>query len=195
MTGSKTGRTKTLLAVVAAGVFGVVGCGSGDGDGDRTGETTTSTVAEIDEPVTTGEADTATDDTVSDDTVSNDNVSNDNVSGDTVSDDSAGADPASFGLSARQTDDAIDIARAYFVAVTDYTGDQFDWTLVAAAQDDDGQWWARVSAMAKEGTSLEVEQIFVYSPAGTDSWFALDMGTGIDPAIDERFPEEVRDSL
>lgn len=101
---------------------------------------------------------------------------------------------ASSGLDAEQEDQAIDIAAAYFVAKTDFTKDQFEWTLEAVAQDNDGQWWARVSADPGDA-SLEIEQIYVYSPTDSDFWFAHDMGTGIDPATDESFPEEVRDEL
>lgn len=117
----------------------------------------------------------------------------------TDSDDGADSDSgedssASSGLDAEQEDQAIDIAAAYFVAKTDFTRDEFEWTLEAVAQDNDGQWWARVSADPGDA-SLEIEQIYVYSPADSDFWFAHDMGTGIDPATDESFPEEVRDEL
>ncbi len=104
------------------------------------------------------------------------------------------ADTSTVELTAEQEDSAIDIAAAYFVAQTDYTRDQFTWAVEAVAQDNDGQLWARVSA-TPEDPSLETEQIYVYSPAGTENWFAHDMGTGIDPSTDESFPEEVRDKL
>jgi hypothetical protein len=45
-------------------------------------------------------------------------------------------------------------------------------------------------------TSLETEQVYVYSPADSDGfWFALDMGTGIDPETDDRFPDGVGAAL
>ena len=114
---------------------------------------------------------------------------------DATTDGDSGETPsASSGLSAEQENQAIDIAAAYFVAQTDFTKDQFEWTVEAAAQDNDGQWWARVSADPGD-TSLEIEQIYVFSPADSDFWFAHDMGTGIDPPTDESFPEEVRDEL
>ena len=109
--------------------------------------------------------------------------------------DSPDADSSSDVLAAEREEAAIDIAGAYFVAKTDFTTDQFDWKVEAAAQDNDGQWWARVSAVPKDDMSLETEQIYVYSPADSGFWFAHDMGTGIDPATDESFPEEVRDHL
>ncbi len=117
----------------------------------------------------------------------------------TSTNDSADADSeedssASSGLTAEQEDQAIDIAAAYMVGTTDFTKDQFEWTVEAVARDNDGQWWARVSADPGDA-SLEIEQIYVFSPADSDFWFAHDMGTGIDPATDESFPEEVRDEL
>ena len=113
---------------------------------------------------------------------------------DSADSDSGEGSSASSGLDAEQEDQAIDIAAAYFVAKTDFTKDQFEWKVVAAAQDNDGQWWARVSADPGDAT-MEIEQIYVYNPADSGFWFAHDMGTGIDPATDESFPEEVRDQL
>lgn len=110
-----------------------------------------------------------------------------------ASDDSGGGSDGV--MTAEQEHAAIDIAGAYFVSRTDFTRDQFEWKVEAAAQDDDGQWWARVSATPKGGVTLETEQVYVYNPAGSSFWFAHDMGTGIDPATDESFPEEVRDRL
>ena len=94
-------------------------------------------------------------------------------------------------------EDAADIARAYFVAQTDFTGDQFDFAVEAMTEADDGTWYARVTATPKDDDTLETEQIYVYAPADSEAgfWFALDMGTGIDPATDDRFPEEVGEAL
>jgi hypothetical protein len=66
-----------------------------------------------------------------------------------------GSDTESGGdvLTAEEEDVAIDIAGAYFVAQTDFTRDQFDWKVEAAAHDNDGQWWARVSATPKDDTT------------------------------------------
>ena len=126
----------------------------------------------------------------------------DPIGAETTNDDAAASDDAeddsgSGGdtLSTEMEEGAIDIAGAYFVANTDFTKDQFDWKVEAAAQDNDGQWWARVSVTPKDDMSLDTLQVYVYSPSGSDFWFAHDMGTGIDPSTDDSFPEEVRDQL
>ncbi|MBN2205256.1 MAG: hypothetical protein JW767_09565 [Thermoleophilia bacterium] len=103
-------------------------------------------------------------------------------------------DTGSATLTAEQRADAIDVAGAYLAAKTDFKRPQFGWKVEAAARADDGTWYARISASPQDA-SMEVEQIYVYSPADSGFWIALDMGTGIDPATDERFPEEVRGKL
>lgn len=168
-------RFGPLLAVA---VLGMAGCGSDPEE--STASNTESTVA-----VTAGDRVT-TDEVIEDDVVA---TTDDPTDGD------AEAEPETEGLSAEQADAAIDIARAYFVAKTDFTGDQFEWTLTTAARDNEGRWWARVSAEPSSDMSLETEQIYVYNEADGAFWFAYDMGTGIEPATDERFPEEVRDQL
>jgi hypothetical protein len=127
-----------------------------------------------------------------------DNGTTNGGSSENGSDDPSGGDSTSDGeLSADDEEAAIDIAQAYFVAQTDFTSDQFEWTLEAAVQADDGTWYARVSATPTGDAALETEQIYVYAPADSEAgfWFALDMGTGIDPESDDRFPEQVRGAL
>ena len=91
-------------------------------------------------------------------------------------------------------DDAIGTARAWFVAKTEFTADEFEWAVEGFAQAEDGSYYARVSATPID-QSLETEQIYVEKPADMELWYPIDMGTGIDPATDDRFPEEVRDQL
>jgi hypothetical protein len=102
---------------------------------------------------------------------------------------------SSGGLPAGEQERAVDIARAYFVAKTDFTGDQFDWKLEAAAQDNEGSWWARVSATPKDGISSDTVQIYVKLPAGMELWVAHGMSPDVDPATDKNMPDEVRDRL
>ena len=128
-----------------------------------------------------------TDDTGTGNATSQDTTANDGAT--------TGGNAATGDTAAPTDESAIDIAQAYFVAGTDYTEDQFDWVVQAKAKADDGTWYARVSATPSD-SSLETEQIYVYSPSESNGfWFALDMGTGIDPMTDDRFPEEVREAL
>jgi hypothetical protein len=108
--------------------------------------------------------------------------------------DTGETDPAA-GLSPGDQDDAVDIARAYFVAKTDFTGDQFDWKLEAAAKDNEGRWWVRVSATPKDDTSSDAVQIYVKRPPDMELWVAHGMSPDIDPATDKNMPDEVRDRL
>jgi hypothetical protein len=108
--------------------------------------------------------------------------------------DTGETDPAA-GLSPGDQDDAVDIARAYFVAKTDFTGDQFDWKLEAAAKDNEGRWWVRVSATPKDDTSSDTVQIYVKRPPDMELWVAHGMSPEIDPATDKNMPDEVRDRL
>ena len=108
--------------------------------------------------------------------------------------DSDSNDSSAEGLTPEQEDDALDIARAYLVGLTDLAGDDFEFNIEAAAQADDGIWWARVTATPSD-MSMETEQIYVRSNEAGDFWFGHDMGTGIDPMTDENFPEEVREAL
>ncbi len=177
---TSSGLVGHLAPLLAIGVLVLPGCG-GESDGAATGNT-----APV---VVTAEEPTATDQVVDDAAVAaSDAATEDDV-------DAAASETSE--LDAEQVDAAIDIARAYFVGTTDFTGDQFEWTLEAAARDDEGRWWARVTAepTSDPSLSLEAEQIFVYSDVDGAFWLALDMGTGIEPATDERFPEEVRDLI
>jgi hypothetical protein len=171
------GRFGRLLAI---GVLGVSGCG-GDTEDSATSNT---------EPTVGTAGDRPTTDQVIEDDVAATTV-------ETTVDEDPPTGPETEGLDSEQVDAAIDIARAYFVAKTDFTGDQFEWTLETAARDQEGRWWARVSASPESdpSMSLEAEQIYVYRDADSSLWLAFDMGTGIEPATDERFPEEVRDQL
>jgi hypothetical protein len=95
---------------------------------------------------------------------------------------------------AEMEEEAVRTAKAWFVAKTDFTSDQFDFAVEGFAQADDGSYYARVSATPKDG-SMDAEQIYVEKPSDMELWYPIDMGTGIDPAMDERFPEEVGDQL
>ncbi len=77
---------------------------------------------------------------------------------------------------------------------SDFTADQFDWTVVSLVQDNEGGWWARVTA-SPHMEGYETEQIFVMLSPGMTLWQPFDMGTGIEPEIDDRFPEEIRGEL
>jgi len=98
---------------------------------------------------------------------------------------------------APDAEDAVDIAQAYFVAQTDFTSDQFAWAAEELVEADDGTWYARVTATPNDDGTLETEQVYVYKPTDSEAgfWFALDMGTGIDPMTDDRFPPEVQEAL
>ena len=65
---------------------------------------------------------------------------------------------------------------------------------MSLVQDNEGGWWARVTA-SPHMEGYETEQIFVMLSAGTTLWQPFDMGTGIEPEIDDRFPEEIRGEL
>lgn len=99
------------------------------------------------------------------------------------------------GLSPADQDNAVDIAQAYFVAKTDFTSNQLDWKLEAAAKDNEGSWWVRVSATPKDDSSSDTVQIYVKLPAGMELWVAHGMSPNIDPATDKNMPDEVRDRL
>ena len=87
---------------------------------------------------------------------------------------------------------ALNTAIAWFVGpMSDYTEDDFDWNVESLVEDDEGAWWARVSAQPND-PGLETEQIYVNLPAGMEIWRPIDHGTGIDPATDDRFPAEIR---
>lgn len=169
--------------LLVAAVLGVAGCGS-DSEQNVTSNSA-STTPESSLVVTAEDSPAPTQ-------VIDDDVATSATPGDPTD---ARAEPETETLSADQADAAIDIARAYFVAKTEFTSDQFEWVLETAVRDDEGRWWARVSAAPTSDSSLETEQIFVYNEADGAFWFALDMGTGIEPATDERFPEDVRDQL
>ena len=51
------------------------------------------------------------------------------------------------------------------------------------------------SATSKNDTSLETEQTYGYNESDRGVGLAHDMGTGIEPATYESFPDEVRDQL
>ncbi len=90
---------------------------------------------------------------------------------------------------------ALSIAIAWFVGPeTEYTSDQFDWAVESLVQDNEGVWWARVSATPRD-PSLESEQIYVNRPVGMSLFGPVCRGTEIDPSTDDRFPEEVGDKL
>ena len=90
--------------------------------------------------------------------------------------------------------EAVRTAQAWFVARTDFTSDQFEFAVEGFVEADEGSYYARVSATPNDA-SMETEQIYVEKPADRELWYPIDMGTGIDPATDERFPEEVRAQL
>jgi len=165
------------------GLLGAAGCGNGSEESTTSNTTSTDTASTVV---------VATDDSATTAQVIEDDVVTTAAGGDAGQ---VEAEPETEDLSVEQVDAAIDIARAYFVAKTDFTGDQFSWSLETAARDNEGRWWARVSAAPTSDTSLETEQIYVFNEADGAFWFALDMGTGIEPATDERFPEEVRNRL
>lgn len=96
---------------------------------------------------------------------------------------------------AEMMDDAKDMAQAWMVGPgSDLTADDFTFTTETMVQDDEGGWWARVSA-APVDMSYETEQIYMHLPPGATIWQFFDSGTGIEPPIDDRFPEEIRDLL
>lgn len=171
-------QSLTILLALLAALVALTLAGCGDSSGD---EPTTS-APQSSEPAST--------DTVATETSN----SGTQATTETSAQDTSGADSVS-GLTSEEQDDALDIAKAYLVGLTDFTSDQFDWNLEAAAQDSEGGWWVRVSAVPKNDTSLDPVQIFVKRPAGNELWVGHDLGTGIDPATDESFPEEVRDRL
>jgi hypothetical protein len=92
-------------------------------------------------------------------------------------------------------DGAIAISKAYFGQFS-AVGDSAmaDFTVATMVEDSEGNMWARVVA-TPEDPSMETEQIYVKLEPGNDVWFVIDMGTGIDPATDDRFPEDVRAEL
>jgi len=168
----------TILLAILVALVAVILAGCGDSSGD---ESTTSAPQSSDSTST----DTVTTD-ASDKGVQ--------AAAETSTQDTSGADSVS-GLTSEEQDHALGIAKAYLVGLTDFTSDQFDWNLEAAAQDSEGGWWVRVSAVPRNDASLDPVQIYVKRLAGNELWVGHDLGTGIDPATDESFPEEVRDRL
>ena len=91
--------------------------------------------------------------------------------------------------------DALDIAIAWFVGPeTDYTADQFDWKVESFVEDNEGTWWARISATPKD-PSMNTEQIYVNKLAGMSLFYPIGREPDVSPLTDDQFPEEVRDKL
>jgi hypothetical protein len=92
-------------------------------------------------------------------------------------------------------DGAIAISKAYFGQFS-AVGDSAmaDFAVATMVEDSEGNMWARVVA-TPDDPSMETEQIYVKLEPGNEVWFVIDMGTGIDPATDDRFPEDVRAEL
>jgi hypothetical protein len=164
-------RSLTILFVtlMVLAAMSLTGCGGAD-DEAATGGTGSTDPAAADTQATTSEGTEATTE-------------------------ASGTASAGGALTGEEQDDAVDIAQAYLVAKTDYTSDQFDWKLEAAARDNDGGWWVRVSATPKDDTAADITQVYVTRPAGFELWVAHGMSPEIDPATDENIPEEVRDLL
>ena len=110
------------------------------------------------------------------------------------SDESAGDDAASDPGDAELEDGAIAISKAYFGQFAAVDSSEVDFAVAVMVEDSEGNWWARVTATPND-PSMETEQIYTKLEPGNDVWFAIDMGTGIDPATDDRFPEDVRAEL
>lgn len=60
------------------------------------------------------------------------------------------------------------------------------------AKDNGGTWWASV-VVSSDKTGID--SLSVYLKRGGNAWTSVDLGTGIDPATDPRFPAEVRSKL
>jgi hypothetical protein len=60
------------------------------------------------------------------------------------------------------------------------------------AQDSKGTWWASVLV---KPSNTSVDALSVYLKRTGTTWKYFDLGTGIDPSTDTRFPAEVRDKL
>jgi hypothetical protein len=110
-------------------------------------------------------------------------------------DDGGTEDGGGSASDAELEDGAIAISKAYFGQFS-AVGDSAmaDFAVATMVEDSEGNMWARVVATPSDA-SMETEQIYVKLEPGNDVWFAIDMGTGIDPATDDRFPEDVRDEL
>jgi hypothetical protein len=104
--------------------------------------------------------------------------------------DDAASDPSDPELE----DGAIAISKAYFGQFAEVDSSEVDFAVAVMVEDSEGNWWARVTA-TPDDPSMETEQIYVKLEPGNEVWFTIDMGTGIDPATDDRFPEDVQDEL
>ena len=91
-------------------------------------------------------------------------------------------------------DGAIDISQAYFARFSDVDSSEVEFAVAVMVEDGEGNWWARVTVTPTD-SSMETEQIYTKLEPGNEVWFAIDMGTGIDPATDDRFPEDIRAEL
>jgi hypothetical protein len=126
-----------------------------------------------------------------DDTETSDTTSDETTEEDDTDEGDAASDPSDAELE----DGAIAISKAYFgqfSAVGDSS--MADFSVAVMVKDSEGNWWARVVA-TPEDSSMETEQIYVKLEPGNDVWFVIDMGTGIDPATDENYPEDVGEEL
>ena len=63
---------------------------------------------------------------------------------------------------------------------------------VEIARDSSGTWWAEVVVRSSR---QDVDSLPVYLKRTGSSWAIVDMGTGVEPGSDDRFPSEVRDKL
>ncbi len=114
----------------------------------------------------------------------------DEATDDSGEDDAGSSDPADAELE----DGAIDISQAYFARFSAVDSSEVEFAVAVMVEDSEGNWWARVTVTPTD-TSMETEQIYTKLEPGNEVWFAIDMGTGIDPATDDRFPEDIRAEL
>ena len=110
----------------------------------------------------------------------------DESSEDTAEDEGSTSDPSDAELE----DGAIAISKAYFGQFGAVESSEMDFSVAVMVKDSEGNWWARVTAVPND-SSMETEQIYVKLEPGNTVWFVIDMGTGIDPATDEIYPEDV----